>query len=91
MKTGSRSEYRHRNESFYDRPPPVESHVRQLSDMDKRDRMKRMLIAGDISDLEPVFSSDGTYALLFSNRPLSGTEPKDFDVWKVTRNGEWLE
>ncbi len=41
--------------------------------------------AGEYSDLEPVFSHDGNTLYFSSNRPLTGTEPKDFDVWKVTR------
>lgn len=42
--------------------------------------------AGEYSDLEPVFSHDGNTLYFSSNRPINGTEPKDFDVWKVTRN-----
>ena len=46
--------------------------------------------AGEYSDLEPVFSHDGHTLYFSSNRPLNGTEPKDFDVWKVTRTaGGW--
>ena len=41
--------------------------------------------AGEYSDLEPVFSHDGNTLYFSSNRPLNGTEPKDFDVWKVSR------
>jgi Tol biopolymer transport system component len=43
------------------------------------------VFAGEYSDLEPVFSSDGNTLYFSSNRPLSGTELKDFDIWKVTR------
>jgi len=43
--------------------------------------------AGSFSDLEPAFSSDGNTLYFASNRPLSGTSPKDFDIWKVTRVG----
>ncbi|MCE2997082.1 MAG: TolB family protein [Cyclobacteriaceae bacterium] len=41
--------------------------------------------AGMYSDLEPTFSADGKTLYFASNRPVSGTEPKDFDIWKVTR------
>lgn len=41
--------------------------------------------AGMFSDLEPAFSADGKTLYFASNRPLNGTEPKDFDIWKVTR------
>lgn len=41
--------------------------------------------AGEYSDLEPAFSHDGNTLYFSSNRPTTGTEPKDFDVWKVTR------
>lgn len=42
--------------------------------------------AGNYSDLEPAFSADGKTLYFASNRPISGTETKDFDIWKVTRN-----
>jgi Tol biopolymer transport system component len=41
--------------------------------------------AGEYSDLEPVFSHDGNTLYFSSNRPSTGTQPKDFDVWKVSR------
>jgi Tol biopolymer transport system component len=41
--------------------------------------------AGMYSDLEPTFSVDGKTLYFASNRPVRGTEPKDFDIWKVTR------
>jgi Tol biopolymer transport system component len=41
--------------------------------------------AGEYSDLEPVFSHDGKTLFFSSNRPTSGSGPKDFDVWKVSR------
>lgn len=48
--------------------------------------------AGNFSDLEPAFSADGKTLFFASNRPLTGTEPKDFDIWKVTRVGNtWSE
>jgi Tol biopolymer transport system component len=43
--------------------------------------------AGEYTDLEPLFSSDGKTLYFASNRPLTGTEPKDFDIWKITRVG----
>lgn len=44
--------------------------------------------AGQYSDLEPTFSADGNTLYFASNRPLTGTEPKDFDIWKVSRDGK---
>lgn len=41
--------------------------------------------AGLYSDLEPAFSADGKTLYFASNRPITGAEPKDFDIWKVTR------
>lgn len=41
--------------------------------------------AGEYSDLEPAFSADGNTLYFSSNRPTSGTDTKDFDVWKVAR------
>jgi Tol biopolymer transport system component len=41
--------------------------------------------AGEYSDLEPAFSADGNTVYFSSNRPITGTDPKDFDMWKVTR------
>jgi len=41
--------------------------------------------AGEYSDLEPVLSHDGNILYFSSNRPLSGTAPKDFDIWQVKR------
>jgi Tol biopolymer transport system component len=48
--------------------------------------------AGRYSDLEPAFSADGKTLYFASNRPLNGAEIKDFDIWKVMRQGEaWSE
>lgn len=44
--------------------------------------------AGEFSDLEPSFSADGQTLFFSSNRPINGNTPKDFDIWKVTRNGK---
>ena len=41
--------------------------------------------AGHYSDLEPAFSSDGKTLFFASNRPTSGTDVKDFDIWKVEK------
>lgn len=43
--------------------------------------------AGNFSDIEPVFSSDGNTLYFASNRPLEGDQKKDFDIWKVKRVG----
>lgn len=46
--------------------------------------------AGNYSDLEPAFSADGKRLFFASNRPLSGTKIKDFDIWVVEKkNGRW--
>ena len=48
--------------------------------------------AGNYSDLEPVFTQDGKGLFFCSNRPLSGTSIKDFDIWYVQKiNGKWGE
>lgn len=44
--------------------------------------------AGQYSDLEPVLSADGKTLYFASNRPITGTEAKDFDIWKVTRTAQ---
>lgn len=41
--------------------------------------------AAAFSNLEPALTGDGKTLFFASNRPLTGTEPKDFDIWKVTR------
>lgn len=48
--------------------------------------------AGKYSDLEPAFTADGKKIFFSSNRPVSGTEIKDFDIWVVEKeNGKWGE
>lgn len=48
--------------------------------------------AGVYSDLEPAFSYDGQTLYFASNRPLTGSKAKDFDIWKVTRSAKgWGE
>ncbi|MBI3221277.1 MAG: PD40 domain-containing protein [Bacteroidetes bacterium] len=43
--------------------------------------------AGKFSDLEPAFSADGQTLYFSSNRPIEGNETKDFDIWRVKREG----
>lgn len=48
--------------------------------------------SGVYRDLEATFSPDGNTLFFASDRPLTaGGRPKDFDIWKVTRdaNGQW--
>ncbi|SHH99244.1 WD40-like Beta Propeller Repeat [Chryseolinea serpens] len=47
--------------------------------------------SGQFKDLEPAFSADGHRLFFSSNRPLSDTQPKDFDIWVVerTKDGTW--
>ncbi|MEI9810652.1 MAG: hypothetical protein WDO16_23810 [Bacteroidota bacterium] len=48
--------------------------------------------AGKFSDIEAAFSPDGKKLFFSSNRPLSGTVIKDFDIWVVEKkNGKWGE
>lgn len=48
--------------------------------------------AGKFSDLEPAFTADGKKLFFSSNRPLSGSEIKDFDIWVVEKEaGKWGE
>lgn len=47
--------------------------------------------SGQFKDLEPAFSADGRKLFFSSNRPLSGKQAKDFDIWVVerTKDGTW--
>ena len=46
--------------------------------------------AGKYSDLEPAFSPDGNKLFFSSNRPLSGKQIKDFDIWYVEKkDNKW--
>lgn len=46
--------------------------------------------AGNFSDLEPAFSPDGKKLYFSSNRPLGGSQAKDFDIWLTEKvNGQW--
>ncbi len=48
--------------------------------------------AGRYSDLEPAFSPDGQKLYFSSNRPLNGTNTKDFDIWVAEkRDDQWQE
>lgn len=48
--------------------------------------------AGKFSDLEPAFTADGKKLFFSSNRPVSGSAIKDFDIWVVEKaNGKWGE
>ena len=48
--------------------------------------------AGKYSDLEPAFSPDGRKLFFSSNRPLTGTAVKDFDIWCVEKiDNKWGE
>ena len=45
---------------------------------------------GQYFDEEPAFSPDGITLYFSSNRPLTGIEKKDYDIWSVTKvNGAW--
>jgi len=47
--------------------------------------------SGQFKDLEPAFNADGRRLFFSSNRPTSGTQAKDFDIWVVerTKDGTW--
>ncbi len=48
--------------------------------------------AGKYGDLEPAFSADGKKIFFSSNRPLTGTIIKDYDIWVVEKKGDsWGE
>ncbi|MCO5950448.1 hypothetical protein [Mucilaginibacter flavidus] len=49
--------------------------------------------SGVFADLEATFSADGNTIFFVSNRPLKGSQPKDYDIWKVSRgaDGKWGE
>lgn len=57
---------------------------------------KVLSFSGLYFDIEPFFSKDGLTLYFASNRPLDpiSSEPKDFDIWYVTRNSktsQWSE
>jgi hypothetical protein len=46
--------------------------------------------SGRYSDLEPAFSADGNKLFFVSNRPVSGDQHKDYDIWYMEKvNGQW--
>ena len=48
--------------------------------------------SGKFGDLEPAFSPDGMKLYFSSNRPIDGSEPKDYDIWVVEKtNGRWSD
>jgi len=48
---------------------------------------------GTYRDLDPFLASDGRRLFFTSDRPVEGTEPKDFDLWFADRaeDGAWSE
>ena len=48
--------------------------------------------SGQYNDEEPAFSPDGSKLYFSSNRPISGTEKKDYDIWYVVKEkGKWSD
>ncbi|MBN1639526.1 MAG: PD40 domain-containing protein [Ignavibacteriales bacterium] len=47
--------------------------------------------SGNYSDIEPFISEDGKKLYFVSNRPLTGGEPKDYDIWFVEKEGDIWE
>lgn len=48
--------------------------------------------SGKFSDLEPALSADGKKLFFSSNRPVTGDNVKDYDVWVTEKvNGKWSE
>jgi hypothetical protein len=49
--------------------------------------------SGRWRDLEAAFSPDGQYIYFSSDRPVTGTAKKDFDIWRIKRlpDGQWGE
>jgi Tol biopolymer transport system component len=48
--------------------------------------------SGQYNDEEPAFSPDGTKLYFSSNRPISGPEKKDYDIWYLEKEkGKWSE
>ena len=43
------------------------------------------LFSGQYNDEEPAYSPDGTKLYFSSNRPLTGSEKKDYDIWFITK------
>lgn len=49
---------------------------------------KAASFSGKFHDIEPAFSADGKKLFFASNRALTGTGTKDFDIWFVERNAD---
>jgi Tol biopolymer transport system component len=48
--------------------------------------------SGSYGDLEPAFSADGKKLFFSSNRPVTGTALKDYDIWVSEKNKDgWSE
>jgi Tol biopolymer transport system component len=48
--------------------------------------------SGQYNDEEPAFSPDGAKLYFSSNRPITGKEKKDYDIWFITKeNGMWTQ
>jgi len=43
--------------------------------------------SGMFSDLEPAFNHDGSKLFFCSNRPTSGDQKKDYDIWVMDKSG----
>lgn len=50
------------------------------------------VFSGQYNDLEPAFSPGGNRIYFSSNRPVTGTTKKDFDIWYIEKEkGSWSE
>lgn len=48
--------------------------------------------SGQYNDEEPAFSPDGSKLYFSSNRPVSGNEKKDYDIWYISKDkGGWSD
>lgn len=55
-------------------------------------RAQPLSFAGPYRDLDMALSSDGTQLFFQSDRPLEGTEPKDWDIWVAEKTTDgWSE
>src|SRR5205085_478096 len=43
--------------------------------------------SGMFSDLEPAFNHDGSKLFFCSNRPTTGDQKKDYDIWVMDKSG----
>lgn len=47
---------------------------------------------GHYNDLEPAYSPDGNKLYFASNRPIPGSNGKDYNIWYVSKqNGNWID